>query len=128
MHAFDRPVTAHIRTQSRRIRRHACHIQPFFVGMRAWGFFDCVGFTLYNRHLSSPPHFFGDNFKSVIYVIGSCLYSSMTEFGTFRIEIQRYAPFDPVLHPITQRSLVRFGFYKEITSFPPDYIDDVFLH
>ena len=52
----------------------------------------------------------------------------MTEFGTFRIRIQRLILFESVFHSVTQRRLVGLEFNEKIRTFTPYPVYDVLLH
>ena len=87
MHTFYRPVMAHNGTKERSVCRQTAYIQTFFTCIYRGRLSDGLGHVFYNRHVSAPFLLVGNNFETIIYVVCSCLDSSMTEFGTISIRI-----------------------------------------
>ncbi len=73
VHAFYRPMVTYYCAQSGRVRRQAAYIQPFFRSTHPVDFLDCGRLVFNDCHVSAPFFPVGNYFKTVIYVVGSCL-------------------------------------------------------
>ena len=73
VHAFYRPMVTYYCAQSGRVRRQAAYIQPFFRSTHSCRLFDCGRLVFNDCHVSAPFFPVGNYFKTVIYVVGSCL-------------------------------------------------------
>ena len=127
MHTLYRPMVTYYCTQPWYGRRQATHIKPFFRSTYPCRLFYCKWFIFNDRHVPSPFFLVCDYFKTIMDVVGSGFDSPMTRFRTLGIRIQTRMLLEPVLHTITQWGLIGFEFYQEISSFVPDFIDDILL-
>ncbi len=85
VHAFYRPMVTYYCAQSGRVRRQAAYIQPFFRSTHSCRLFDCGRLVFNDCHVSAAFFPVGNYFKTVIYVVGSCLDPPMAKLRSFSI-------------------------------------------
>lgn len=106
----------------------AAYLQPFLSSAASCWLFDSLALIFYDGQIVVPLLLICNEVSPVKHAIASRLNSSMSEFRFAIIGVNGGSFLDFILYTVTQRPLVWFQFYEEVSVFLPDFVNDIFLH